>query len=229
MHGEEANLILGEPALANAPRGDGRRHREAHDDEEARRQRDHRQRDIGERGGGRLVDGEGVDARDLAVFASPARRRGRTMSVAGQAAIFDASSLTDAWRALRRLRLARAGASSAAASRSPATASGLRSGPSTAKPSSLLTNSFWLADAAQGPAWSDGRDPRPARNRPWRCELAGRLAGLPASPLANASGSAPRGSGREPAARAARARAGSCRFRQPSSARLRARRAPERS
>jgi hypothetical protein len=36
MHGEIANLILGEPTLADAPRGDGRRHREAHDNQQAR-------------------------------------------------------------------------------------------------------------------------------------------------------------------------------------------------
>jgi hypothetical protein len=68
MHGEIANLILGEPTLADAPRGDGRRHREAHDDQQARSQGDHGEGEIGERGSGRLVDGKGVDAGDLAIF-----------------------------------------------------------------------------------------------------------------------------------------------------------------
>jgi hypothetical protein len=34
VHGQVADLVLGEPALADAPRGDRRGHREAHDNEE---------------------------------------------------------------------------------------------------------------------------------------------------------------------------------------------------
>jgi hypothetical protein len=67
VHGEITNLILGEPALADAPRGDGRGHREAQDDEQACGQRHHRERDIGQGGGGGLVDGKSVNAGDLAV------------------------------------------------------------------------------------------------------------------------------------------------------------------
>jgi hypothetical protein len=48
VHGEITNLILGEPALADAPRGDGRGHREAQDNEQACGQRHHRERDIGQ-------------------------------------------------------------------------------------------------------------------------------------------------------------------------------------
>ena len=68
VHGEIADLVLGEPALADAPRGDCRWHGEAEHDEEARHQRRHRERDIGERRRGRLVEREGIDARDLAVL-----------------------------------------------------------------------------------------------------------------------------------------------------------------
>jgi len=42
VHGEIANLIFGQPALANAPRGDGRGYREPHDDQQAGGERDHR-------------------------------------------------------------------------------------------------------------------------------------------------------------------------------------------
>ena len=41
VHGEIANLIFGQPALANAPRGDGRGYREPHDDQQAGGERDH--------------------------------------------------------------------------------------------------------------------------------------------------------------------------------------------
>ena len=68
MQGEIANLIFGEPALADAPRGDDRRYREAHHDQEACRQGSDGERDIDERGGGRLVDGKSVDAGNLAAF-----------------------------------------------------------------------------------------------------------------------------------------------------------------
>ena len=68
VHGEIADLVLGQPALADAPRGNGRGHGEAHHDQEAGGQRHHREREIGEAGSGRLVEGEGIDARDLAVL-----------------------------------------------------------------------------------------------------------------------------------------------------------------
>ena len=67
MHGEVADLVLGEPALADAPRGDGGGNGEAHDDQQAGRQRDDSQREIGEFGSRRLIHHEGVDAGDLAV------------------------------------------------------------------------------------------------------------------------------------------------------------------
>ncbi len=68
VHGEEADLVLGQPALADAPRGDRRRHGEAHDDQKAGGQGNDRERQIGERGGRRLVNGEGVDAGELAAL-----------------------------------------------------------------------------------------------------------------------------------------------------------------
>ena len=68
VHGEIADLILGQPALADASRSNGRGHREAHHDQQAGGQRHHRESQIGEAGSGRLVEGKGVDAGDLAVF-----------------------------------------------------------------------------------------------------------------------------------------------------------------
>ncbi|ODS03010.1 hypothetical protein AUC71_12115 [Methyloceanibacter marginalis] len=68
VQGQEVDPVLGVPAFTDAPRGDGRRHGEAYDNEEARGQRRHGKRHAGERSGGGLVDGEGIDARNLAVL-----------------------------------------------------------------------------------------------------------------------------------------------------------------
>jgi hypothetical protein len=83
VHGEIANLILGQPPLADAPRGDRGGHREAHDDQKARGQGHHGERDIGQGRGGGLIDGEGVDTGELAVMHR--RHQGEAMLlVAGQ-------------------------------------------------------------------------------------------------------------------------------------------------
>lgn len=62
-----AYLVLGEPTLADAPGGDRRGNREAEHIEEAGHERRHGESDIGEGGGG-LVEGEGIDARNLSVL-----------------------------------------------------------------------------------------------------------------------------------------------------------------
>jgi hypothetical protein len=67
MEGEMAYLVLGEPTLADAPGGDRRGNREAEHIEEAGHERRHGESDIGEGGGG-LVEGEGIDARNLSVL-----------------------------------------------------------------------------------------------------------------------------------------------------------------
>ena len=88
VHGEESDLVLGVPALADAPRGDRRRHGEAHDDQKAGGQGDDRERHIGQRGGRGLVNGKGVDAGELAAFHDGNERKA-DIPLAGQVGKLD--------------------------------------------------------------------------------------------------------------------------------------------
>ena len=65
MHRQIADLILGQPTLANAARGDRGWNRETHHDQETRRQGNDGKQDLGHERGGGLTDIDGVDALDL--------------------------------------------------------------------------------------------------------------------------------------------------------------------
>src|SRR5262249_1759163 len=102
MEGEMANLVLGEPALADAPRGDSRRNREAEHDEQARHQSGNGESDVGQGRGGGLVEREGINAHDLSVL----RHRNEGMRVSPAASLLatsTASSRLDVVNAARTL------------------------------------------------------------------------------------------------------------------------------